>query len=170
MKHLKSYNETVWRRNGSDVNDVTGPRKEMSEIVIDKLTELGLLNRFKYQWNEPRKPYGMPYEMQRYRLDLTLYNYDGVPFDDIEHRLTTLFKYLVDQDIYPLTCQMNIKRFDNTEFKTLLTLNNNGHYYFSDNDDEDLLDGLVKSIYITLQYNKDNISDEYIEKYNKLFK
>ncbi len=42
MKHLKSYNETVWRRNGSDVNDVTGSRKKMSEIVVDKLNINGM--------------------------------------------------------------------------------------------------------------------------------
>ncbi len=112
----------------------------------------------------------MPYEMQRYRLDLTLYNYDGVPFDDIESKLAQLFKWLATQNIYILRCLMGVSRLDNTEFDTILTFDNLGNYYFSNNIDEDLHDVLINNIAITLQYNENGISDEYIERYNKHFK
>jgi|ERR1035437_1085052 hypothetical protein len=176
MKHLKSYNETVWRVNGEPVNKVTGGRKKMSDIIDNKLHSLNVIDHYTYQWSEPEKQYSMPYEMQKSRLELTLWSRNGVPIDEIESKLTTLFKYLNENNICALRCVFSFRE-DSTDKpgdfrKTQIFVDENGDFFFDENTPDDFSISSIKSIDITFQYidNMEDYTDEYIKKYNSLFK
>lgn len=172
MKHLKKYNETVWRS-----GEITGPRSRWSQIVLDTLEDVGIIVSSK-QWNEPpTKPYDMSYEMGKNRLSLHIRCNEGdVLLGDVMDYLGSFMDQLKGDSIGVLSVYINFRGIldeDNPDDRTPLS-----HRLFvaDEETEKSLMDfhknGIVTAISFVLK-KFDDISEyniDYIKKYQSYWK